>query len=78
MERVLGGEAGPRRDVVLLNAGAAIVAAGPLALLGLGWLIFGRTRRKEAEAFTRSVVTMRNEAKSLEALLGVLSQRIEA
>jgi predicted nucleic acid-binding Zn-ribbon protein len=52
------------------------VAAGPLALLGLGWLMFGRTRRKEAERFTRSVVTMRTEARSLEALLEVLSQRI--
>src|SRR4051812_25239540 len=28
------------------------VAAGPLALMGLVWLIFGRTRRKEAERFT--------------------------
>lgn len=53
------------------------VAAGPLALLGLVWLIFGRTRRKEAERFTRSVVMMRSEARSLEALLEVLSQRIE-
>src|SRR5205823_6143896 len=52
------------------------VAAGPLALLGLVWLMFGRTRRKEAERFTRSVVTMRTEARSLEALLEVLSQRI--
>jgi len=52
------------------------VAAGPLALLGLTWLIFGRTRRKEAERFTRSVVAMRSEAQSLEALLEVLSQRI--
>jgi len=52
------------------------VAAGPLALLGLSWLMFGRTRRREAERFTRSVVTMRTEARSLEALLAVLSQRI--
>ena len=52
------------------------VAAGPLALLGLVWLMFGRTRRKEAERFTRSVVAMRNEAHSLEALLEVLTQRI--
>ena len=52
------------------------VAAGPLALLGLVWLMFGRTRRKEAERFTRSVVAMRTEARSLEALLEVLSQRI--
>ena len=52
------------------------VAAGPLALLGLVWLMFGRTRRKEAERFTRSVVAMRTETQSLEALLEVLSQRI--
>ena len=35
------------------------IVTGPLALLGLLWLMFGRTRRREAEAFTRSVVTMR-------------------
>ena len=52
------------------------VAAGPLALMGLAWLMFGRTRRKEAERFTRSVITMRTEARSLEALLEVLTQRI--
>ena len=52
------------------------VAAGPLALMGLAWLIFGRTRRKEAERFTRSVIAMRTETQSLEALLEVLSQRI--
>ena len=52
------------------------IATGPLGLMGLAWLIFGRTRRKEAERFTRSVITMRSEARSLEALLEVLSQRI--
>jgi predicted nucleic acid-binding Zn-ribbon protein len=52
------------------------IAAGPLALIGLAWLIFGRTRRKEAERFTQSVIAMRGEAQSLEALLQVLSQRI--
>jgi hypothetical protein len=52
------------------------LAAAPLALMGLIWLMFGRTRRKEAERFTRSVVAMRHEAQSLEALLEVLSQRI--
>ncbi|WP_395623031.1 hypothetical protein [Sphingomonas daechungensis] len=52
------------------------LATGPLALLGLCWIMFGRTRRKEAERFTRSVIEMRAEARSLEGLLGVLSQRI--
>ncbi|MEO7634941.1 MAG: hypothetical protein ABIS38_04765 [Sphingomicrobium sp.] len=51
-------------------------AAGPLGLIGLGWLMFGRTRRKESERFTRSVIAMRGEVRSLEALLEVLSQQI--
>jgi predicted nucleic acid-binding Zn-ribbon protein len=53
------------------------LAAGPLALLGLVWLMFGRTRRKESERFTRSVIAMRGEAQSLETLLQVLSHRID-
>ncbi|HUE78112.1 MAG TPA: hypothetical protein VMN38_00580 [Sphingomicrobium sp.] len=53
------------------------IAAGPLALLGLAWIMFGRTRRREAERFTRSVVAMRGEAHSLEALLEVLTRRID-
>ncbi|MBW0006651.1 MAG: hypothetical protein JO335_02950, partial [Sphingomonas sp.] len=52
------------------------IVAGPLVLMGLVWLMFGRTRRKESERFTRSVIAMRSEAQSLEALLEVLSQRI--
>src|SRR5919107_4951062 len=70
--RVLGGQPLSSPQVAQWVA----VAAGPLAILGLAWLIFGRTRRKEAERFTRSVITMRTEAQSLEALLEVLSQRI--
>ena len=53
------------------------VAAGPLALLGIAWIMFGRTRRKEAERFTRSVIEMRTEARSLDALLAVLRTRLE-
>src|SRR5438309_2708193 len=71
--RTLGGQSAASPQLAQWMA----VAAGPLALLGLIWLIFGRTRRKEAERFTRSVITMRSEARSLEALLEVLSQRIE-
>lgn len=52
-------------------------AAAPLMLLGLAWLIFGRTRRREAERFTQSVQVMRSEARSLEQLLGVLRQRLD-
>ena len=53
------------------------IAAGPLALLGLAWLVFGRTRRREAEAFTRSVALMQQESRSLEGLLAVLRRRID-
>ncbi len=53
------------------------LSAGPLALLGLVWLMFGRTRRKEAERFNQSVIAMRSEAQSLEALMQVLSSRID-
>ena len=53
------------------------IAAGPLALLGLGWLLFGRTRRRETERFTQAVAAMRSEARSLEDLLSVLRQRID-
>ena len=53
------------------------IAAGPLALLGLVWLMFGRTRRKETEQFTRSVIAMRTEARALEDVLAALSRQIE-
>ncbi len=53
------------------------ILTGPLALMGLVWLMFGRTRRKEAERFTRSVVAMRTEARSLQDILAALSRQIE-
>jgi len=52
------------------------ILAGPLALMGLVWLMFGRTRRKEAEKFTRSVIAMRKEARSLQDILAALSHQI--
>ena len=52
------------------------ILAGPLALMGLTWLMFGRTRRKEAEKFTRSVITMRTEARALQDVLAALQQQI--
>lgn len=53
------------------------ILTGPLALLGLVWLMFGRTRRKEAERFTRSVAAMRTEAESLHGVLAALSRQID-
>ena len=54
----------------------AAILAGPLALMGLVWLMFGRTRRKEAEKFTRSVITMRTEARALQDVLAALQTQI--
>jgi anthranilate phosphoribosyltransferase len=36
IERLLGGEPGPRRDIVLLNAGAALLVAGATESLARG------------------------------------------
>ena len=52
------------------------ILAGPLALVGLVWLTFGRTRRKEAEKFTRSVIAMRTEARALQDVLAALQSQI--
>ena len=52
------------------------ILAGPLALMGLVWLMFGRTRRKEAERFTRSVIAMRTEARALQDVLAAMSRQI--
>ncbi|HEU0135286.1 MAG TPA: hypothetical protein VFR28_10720, partial [Allosphingosinicella sp.] len=51
--------------------------AGPLALLALLWLIFGRTSRGEAERFTRAVETMTTESRALESVLEIVASRIE-
>jgi uncharacterized phage infection (PIP) family protein YhgE len=53
------------------------ILTGPLALMGLVWLMFGRTRRKETERFTQSVISMRTEARSLQDVLAALSHQIE-
>ena len=51
--------------------------SGPLILLSLLWLIFGRTRRSEAERFTRAVQAMRAESVGLESVLEIVATRIE-
>ncbi|HEX8125516.1 MAG TPA: hypothetical protein VF548_08040 [Allosphingosinicella sp.] len=51
--------------------------AGPLALLALLWLMFGRTSRREAERFTRAVETMTAESRALESVLEIVASRIE-
>lgn len=49
----------------------------PLILLGLVWLLYGRTARRETERFTRAVTSMRNESAALESLLAIIATRLE-
>jgi predicted nucleic acid-binding Zn-ribbon protein len=49
----------------------------PLVLLGMIWLAFGRSGRRETERFTRAVTTMRGESQALESTLAAVAARIE-
>ncbi|HEX8483341.1 MAG TPA: hypothetical protein VF650_15695 [Allosphingosinicella sp.] len=67
-----------RPPVSLGNAvGWTATLAGPLALLALLWLMFGRTPRREAERFTRAVEQMTVESRALESVLEIVAERIE-
>jgi hypothetical protein len=52
--------------------------AAPLVLIGLAWLLFGRTGRRETQRFTKAVTAMRSESQALEAVLASVAARIEA
>ena len=52
------------------------IASVPPVLIGLIWLIFGRTRRAETEKFTRAVALMRRETESLDIVLGIVAERL--
>ena len=52
-------------------------ASVPLALLGILWIIFGRTPRRETERFTRAVADMRKESTALESVLSIVAARLE-
>ncbi len=48
----------------------------PLILLGLVWILFGRSSRREAERFTAAVRAMRAESQALEAVLAIVAAKI--
>ncbi|HZF93758.1 MAG TPA: hypothetical protein VEZ20_02680 [Allosphingosinicella sp.] len=52
-------------------------ASVPLVLLGIVWMIFGRTQRRETERFTRAVADMRKESTALESVLSIVATRLE-
>jgi hypothetical protein len=53
------------------------MASAPLAVLGLLWLLLGRSSRRETERFTRAVEAMRSESVALESVLGIVAARLE-
>ncbi len=58
-------------------AGWIATASAPLILIGLVWVIFGRTSRRETERFTRAVAEMRAESQALESLLASVAARLQ-
>ncbi len=55
----------------------AAAASAPLILLGLLWLIFGRTPRREAQQFSRAVSGMNREAQALDMVLQIVTTRLD-
>lgn len=53
------------------------LASGPLALIGIAYLLFQRTSRREALRFGQTAAAMRAEANALEATVARLAARIE-
>ncbi|MFW2830227.1 hypothetical protein [Sphingomonas sp. ID0503] len=54
------------------------VGCGPLALLGIGYLLWRRSPRREVARFGGSVATIQGETLRLESLLARINTRIEA
>jgi hypothetical protein len=51
--------------------------SGPMIMIGVAWIIFGRSPRRETEAFTRAVAEMRRESEALESVLAIVNARLE-
>ena len=49
----------------------------PLILLGMVWILFGRTSRRETERFTSAVAAMRTESAALESVLSIVATRLD-
>ena len=56
--------------------GWAATVSAPLILIGLAWLIFGRSSRRETVRFTEAVRAMRSESAALEATLAATARQL--
>ena len=54
------------------------IASAPLALIGLGWLLIGRSSRGETARFIRDVQQMRAESEALQAVLHNIGAQVAA
>ncbi|TMJ19262.1 MAG: hypothetical protein E6G92_05555 [Alphaproteobacteria bacterium] len=68
-------QAWPGPSLSLWTQWTATISA-PLILIGLAWLIFGRSSRRETKRFTAAVRAMRSESAALEAVLAATAQRL--
>jgi hypothetical protein len=64
-----------------LSPGAVVAwiatASAPLILVALLWLIFGKTQRRETEAFAASIAALKAESRMLEAVLASVGGRLD-
>jgi hypothetical protein len=56
---------------------AITTICGPLVLLAIAWMVWGRTSRRETERFTNAIVEMRRESAALESILAIVATRLE-
>ncbi|SMF75789.1 hypothetical protein [Allosphingosinicella indica] len=56
--------------------GWANLVSPPLILLGIAWIILGRSPRRETERFRQAVAEMRSESTALENVLAIVAQRL--
>jgi hypothetical protein len=68
-------QAWPGPSLSLWTQWTATISA-PLILIGLAWLIFGRSSRRETKRFTEAVRAMRGESAALEATLAATARRL--
>jgi hypothetical protein len=66
----------PGPDVAAWIGWAGTLSA-PLILLGLIWLLFGRTSRRETVRFTQAVAAMQLQSRQLESVLAAVALRIQ-
>ncbi|RVT92440.1 hypothetical protein [Sphingomonas crocodyli] len=56
---------------------AVATASGPLALIGIGWILFQRSGRREAKRFPETAQSMRAESARLEAAIARVTQALD-